>query len=429
MPRHPRGRTVNGRTITAAVTAVAAAALTFGPPAAAAPREDPGTHTDLYDPPNPLPAGEPGDVLRVEPSVAAVVPGTPAVIDATVTRVMYRSVGAAGTPVAVVGTVLVPTAPWSGDGPRPTVVLGPGTQGQGDQCAPSKLMTFGQEYEYLHIVPLLTRGYAVAVTDYEGLGTPGVHPYLNRESQGRAMLDLARAAQQLTDHGIDEGTRFGFWGYSQGGMSSAAAAELKDGYAPELPVVGAVAGAPPASLADLAVAGDGSTLSGGIGWVVNGFAAAHPEHADAMLAVFDDEGRAVLARAASSCVFDFPMLNPFLPTNRYTRDDRPIAEHLSEEPWVSIVKQQELGNITPTIPVFVSSNVSDDLVLRSGVDTMVAKWCAGGADVDYQRYDLPPLFPKTATGHAVGLLPSAAQGLQWLDQQFAGGPTGSTCST
>ncbi|MGV9745776.1 alpha/beta fold hydrolase [Rhodococcus zopfii] len=421
MPRNLRRLAM----ITAAGTAVAASLLT--PVAAADPVGDSGGYADLYLPPDPLPAGSPGDVLRVEPSVAAIVPGTPLAIDATVTRVMYRSVGAAGDPVAVTGTVLVPTAPWSGAGSRPTVVVGPGTQGMGDQCAPSKLMTFGQEYEYLQIAPLLSRGYAVAVTDYEGLGTPGIHPYLNRESQGYAMLDLARAARSLTDRGIAGDTRFAFWGYSQGGMSSAAAAELKDSYAPELPVVAAVAGSPPASLADLAVAGDGSTLSGGIGWVVNGFVAAYPDYAEEMLAVFNPEGRAVLDRAAISCVYDFPLLNPFSPTTRYTLDGRPIAEYLSAEPWATAVKRQELGNTPPSVPMFVAQNSADDFVLVSGVDKMVGKWCAAGVSVNYRRYPLPPVLTKTGTGHGIGLPPAAAEGLQWLDAQFAGGPTGGNC--
>ncbi|MCK8673397.1 lipase family protein [Rhodococcus sp. NPDC003382] len=410
-----------------AVAGITVAAPLAAPVAAADPAGRSGEYTDFYLPPDPLPAGSPGDVLRVEPSVAAIVPGTPLAIDATVTRVMYRSVGAAGDPVAVTGTVLVPTLPWAGTGPRPTVIVGPGTQGMGDQCAPSKLMVFGQEYEYLQIAPLLARGYAVAVTDYEGLGTPGIHPYLNRESQGHAMLDLARAARSLTELGIAEDTRFAFWGYSQGGMSSAAAAELKDSYAPELPVVGAVAGSPPASLADLAVAGDGSILSGGIGWVVNGFVAAYPDDAEEMLAVFNPEGRAVLDRAADSCVYDFPLMNPLAPTTRYTLDGRPIADYLSAEPWASAVKRQELGNTPPSVPMFVGQNAADDLVLVTGVDTMVGKWCAAGVSVDYQRYPIPPVLEKTVVGHGVGLLPAAAQGLEWLDAQFAGGPTGNNC--
>ncbi|MEU5843195.1 lipase family protein [Rhodococcus sp. NPDC047139] len=404
-------------------TIVAAALLATAPEVAIADSE-----TDFYTPPMSFDAASPGDVLRTAPSVAAVVPNTPAALDAQVTRVMYRSTNATGGPVATVGTVLVPSQPWNGPGPRPTVVLGPGTQGMGDQCAPSKLMTFGQEYEYIHIGPMLARGYAVAVTDYEGLGTPGVHPYLNRESQGRAMLDLARATRSLEDLGVAADGPLAFWGYSQGGMASASAAELASSYAPELSVAGAVAGSPPADLGDLAVAGDGSLLSGGIGWVVDGFVAAYPEHAPAMLAAFNPAGLDILRRAETACVYDAFSLNPFGQTTMYTIDGRPIVEHLDSEPWASLVAEQQLGNRTPSMPVFVAQSTGDDFVLVQGVDTMVDKWCASGADVTYRRYDLPPVLTKTGTGHLAGMFPALAEGLDWLDRRFAGEETAPGCA-
>ena len=43
----------------------------------------------------------------------------------------------------------------------------------------------------------LKAGYAVAETDYEGLGTPGVHPYLIGSSEGRSVLDIVRAAREI----------------------------------------------------------------------------------------------------------------------------------------------------------------------------------------------------------------------------------------
>ncbi|WP_241386970.1 lipase family protein [Rhodococcus sp. CH91] len=403
--------------------AVATVALLATAPSGAA--ADPVA--DFYVPPASFETASPGEVLRTAPSVAAIVPHTPAALDATVTRVMYRSTKATGGPVAVVGTVLVPTQAWTGPGARPTVVLGPGTQGMGDQCAPSKLMTFGQEYEYIHIAPMLARGYAVAVTDYEGLGTPGVHPYLNRESQGRAMLDLARATRSAEHLGLAPDGPIAFWGYSQGGMASASAAELAASYAPELPVVGAVAGSPPADLADLAVVGDGSLLSGGIGWVVNGFVAAYPEHAPTLLAAFDPAGLDILRRAETACVYDALSLNPFGQTSTYTVDGRPIAAHLGEEPWASLVAEQQLGNRIPSVPVFVAQSAGDDFVLVDGVDTMVDKWCSGGADVTYRRYDLPPVFTKTGTSHLMGMFPALVEGLDWMGNRFSGEDAGDGC--
>ena len=63
----------------------------------------------------------------------------------------------------------------------------------------------------------LKAGYAIVRTDYEGLGTPGDHPYLIGRSEGHSVLDAARAARKL-DSGI--GKRVVIAGHSQGGQSA-----------------------------------------------------------------------------------------------------------------------------------------------------------------------------------------------------------------
>jgi triacylglycerol lipase len=50
-------------------------------------------------------------------------------IMATGTRIMYRSTDARGNPMAVTGTCFEPYNDWPGQGPRPLIVYGPGTQG------------------------------------------------------------------------------------------------------------------------------------------------------------------------------------------------------------------------------------------------------------------------------------------------------------
>ena len=54
----------------------------------------------------------------------------------------------------------------------------------------------------------------MVATDYEGLGTPGDHPYLIGASQGRAVLDIVRAARQLDPDLSDQVMTAG---HSQGG--------------------------------------------------------------------------------------------------------------------------------------------------------------------------------------------------------------------
>ena len=89
-------------------------------------------------------------------------------------------------------------------------------------------------------------GYVVAATDYEGLGTPGVHPYLVGESEGRGVLDAARAAKALA--ATDAGDQVLVFGHSQGGQAALFAGELAASYAPELTVLGVAAAAPAADV-------------------------------------------------------------------------------------------------------------------------------------------------------------------------------------
>jgi triacylglycerol lipase len=52
-------------------------------------------------------------------------------------------------------------------------------------------------YEEPFVATMAARGFAIVMTDYEGLGTPGMHTYANRIAEGNAMLDAARAAKNL----------------------------------------------------------------------------------------------------------------------------------------------------------------------------------------------------------------------------------------
>ena len=158
-------------------------------------------YTAFYTPPNPLPPGQPGDLLRSEPSRLILEPsGTIGNYNATGTRIMYRSTDARGNPVAVTGTYFEPYNDWPGTGPRPLISYAVGTQGQGNQCAPSRQFNQGihysggwdimVNYEEAFIATMVARGFAIFMPDYEGLGTIGVmHTYVNRLAEGQALLD------------------------------------------------------------------------------------------------------------------------------------------------------------------------------------------------------------------------------------------------
>ncbi|MGH3359499.1 MAG: lipase family protein, partial [Nocardioidaceae bacterium] len=248
-------------TIGGSAALIAALVATAGAAPAAeqvAPAASIAATDDFYDTPATLPDGD-GDVIRDEPSTFYLDPAKLIEADAHVRRVMYKSTDAHGDPIAVTGTVLVPEHDWIGDGERPLIGYAAGTQGLGDQCAPSRQLAAGSEYEGAFLEGLLTRGYAVALTDYEALGTEGVHTYMARASQGHAVLDAVRAARNLGLDGVPADGPVALSGYSQGGGASAAAAELAADYAPDLGVDAAYAGAVPADLPAV-----GRNLDGGL---------------------------------------------------------------------------------------------------------------------------------------------------------------------
>lgn len=181
----------------------------------------------FYTPPTGLPQAD-GTLIRSEPlPLALSLPGLRGPLPGRATRLMYKSTDSTGRPVAVTGAYIEPTARWKGTGPRPLVVVAPGTLGQGDQCAASLGLehpvlfngrTLSVGYENLSIYRLLARGAAVVVTDYVGLGaTDRLHTYVNRVDGAHAVLDAARAARSVAGASVTPASPVGLFGYSQGG--------------------------------------------------------------------------------------------------------------------------------------------------------------------------------------------------------------------
>jgi alpha/beta superfamily hydrolase len=130
----------------------------------------------------------------------------------------------------VSGIVALPPDPPPQQG-YPVVSWAHGTLGLGDKCAPSrdseKIAQILPEHHLINQAPhellnaFLRQGWAVVMTDYEGMGIPGPHPYLLGESEARDVLDMVRAARQLYPQ-ISH--RLAIVGHSQGGQAALFAA-------------------------------------------------------------------------------------------------------------------------------------------------------------------------------------------------------------
>ncbi|QNG20084.1 lipase [Rhodococcus triatomae] len=418
--------------LAASVTAAALAGGLVAAPATA------GAQTDFYTPPAEL-GGTPGEILRADASDLAIRVATPdGVFPAQGTRLMYRSSDTHGDANAVTGTYLEPSLPWHGDGPRPLVALAPGTQGQGDQCAPSKqlnsLITYTPpldlftEYELLSINAMLLQGIAVVVTDYEGLGTPGHHTYVNRKASGHALLDAARAARNLPGTSVSPDSPVGLWGYSQGGGAVASAAELQPTYAPELTLKGAYAGAPPADLEATLEQIDGTFLTGAIGYTVNGLADAYPELRDNIDSVFNDRGRQMLAEVANACVVETGLRYGFQHTSDFTNSGEPLNVVVEGLPDVkAALADQRIGRQKPAVPVLIQHGTQDDIVPYGQGRQLALDWCAQGVDVQFTPNPTPPILPNVAVNHVVPLLAGMPEAVSYLNDRFADRPAPNNC--
>ena len=162
-------------------------------------------------------------------------------LNASSTKVMtYNMVNVQGKTAKATAMVILPKLPQPKDGYR-VVVWEHGTVGGGDSCAPSK-NKFNPRFKDM-AESLLAEGYVIVAPDYEGLGTPGIHPYLNLGSAAKSAIAAVKAAK---DH---YGTQLnGAWmsvGQSQGGHASLGTAEYANS---DANYKGAVAGAPASSL-------------------------------------------------------------------------------------------------------------------------------------------------------------------------------------
>ncbi|MGW1739964.1 lipase family protein [Nocardia sp. NPDC001965] len=387
--------------------------------------------------------GAGGDILRAEASrVALSAPGLPGTVSARSTRLTYASSDTHDAPTTVVGTFLEPTLPWTGPGERPLVAYAGGTQGQSAECAPSAMlaqviryqppadMVF--EYDAIAIYQLLARGMAVVMTDYHDYGTPGIHNFLNRKTQGYAVLDSARAALRLPGSGFGPASPVVLYGYSQGGMAAAAAAELQPQYAPDLNIRGAYVGGPLVGPQDYIARSDGRPgIAPAIAWILNGIAADYPDTRPVLDAALNDTGKSIMRDSIGKCggglsgAFVQPQ-----DTARWTTSGQPLTAVIDSSPELKkVFDEQRLGGLTPAVPVRLYSARHDDGVAPfSAVRGVAANWCGGGAPVQLEAdATVPPLSGFVGT-HDVAFFPSLTTSQQWVIDRVADVPAPVNCA-
>ena len=330
----------------------------------------------FYEAPSNLSAGKQGSVLRTEPITEGVPEG------ARAWRILYRSTAFdTGKPIAVSGVIFVPTgkAPRGG---RPVVAWAHPTTGVASKCAPS-IPANGSEDMIPGLESFLDDGYIVVGTDYPGLGTQGPHPYLVGSSEGRAVLDSVRAAQNFSR--AKAGDRFVLWGYSQGGQAVLFSAQMAPEYSPELELVGVAAAAPAVKLAEvlsLDVAKTAGKVLGSMTLVA--WSEVYP-NAD-LHQVLPDASIPPATTIANRCVI----------TKSDALHDLVSVEELKilgfvkpnvltkTQPWATIIKKNTPGAKPIKVPMLIMQVSAYQIVDPKTTTQYVKSQCAKRVRVEYQ---------------------------------------------
>ena len=351
-------------------------------------------------------AGRPGSLISAE-----TMPGAPD--GARAYRILYWSTGLAGEAIQVSGVVIDPGGAPPPDG-RPVVAWAHPTTGVVSRCAPSLARVFFGSVQGLRA--MLARGYVVTATDYPGLGTPEVHPYLVGQSEARAVLDSVRAAREIPEAGA--GNRFAAWGHSQGGQAALFTGLEASAYAPELKIVGVAAAAPASDLAALMTddlgTGGGNNITAMTLWSWSRVYGAP------MANFVTPEAEPIIDRLANLCVERwFDVLTRLGPTRALKQSFLRVDNLAEREPWRRLLEENSPGPLPPGIPVFLAQGSEDGLVRPSVTKAYRARLCENGSRVNFVLLQ--------DVGHAFVARDVASAAVAWIASRFAGEPAPTNC--
>ena len=316
----------------------------------------------FYEVPDPLPAGEPGDVIRTMPIEA------PA--GEVGLRIMYHSTDAEGDDRAVTGVVYHPAGEVEApEGGWPVIAWAHGTTGLAPVCAPSR-------------APMEPPGYGVegvrVATDYIGLGPDGeLHPYLSAAAEGHAVVDSVAAVRALPD--AHAGDRWVLAGHSQGGHAVLVASEVAAERLPDAELVGAVAIAPGAQLSRTY----GDDVTARIITTMVLFGAAQEDPAIDPSTYLRPEVHDAAAEAIETgCVND--VTNALLPFA--TSDDYFTVDPREESLGSAWLEDNDPGQVVFEAPLLVVQGGQDPIVVPARTTDLLTRLCDLGQQVEHLDY-------------------------------------------
>ncbi|WP_253662502.1 lipase family protein [Williamsia maris] len=352
----------------------------------------------------------PGTVLQSEnasdryPTLAALTDG--------ITAIRYRSTaGTSDAATEVSGVVFVPrgTPPVGG---WPLASIAHPTTGVTGDCGPSDFP--GLLGSAGTVATFLTNGFVVAFTDYEGLGAPGAHPYLEPKAAAHNVIDVVRAARNVEPR---SSTRWVTYGVSQGGQAAWAANELSADYGSGLRLLGSLSIVPPTDLSPLVDAMESGTLTTNqkieLPLVLTGLQVTHPELR------LDDYLRGSMRSALSvflTCAGDQTVLKQTIASRSPRSDVEPVDDAAAQRlrGWL---RDAALPGERAPAPMFVAYGTADDVVLPAWTVAALRRACALG--------DVVQVVPAPGQGH--GTLDLGAVPAEWILDRLAGRAAPDSC--
>lgn len=318
----------------------------------------------------------PGTVVDVAPlELGLSLPGASSARALTYTT-QWRS----GAPTTATGALFLPhgTPP---EGGWPVVAWAHGTVGLDDSCAPSRLPRTPRDTAYLD--HWLGQGYAVVAADYPGLGSDGLHRYLDGQSAANSVIDIVRAGRAVEPSLSD---RWVVIGQSQGGHTGLHTARAATARAPELDFRGTLTTGAPSNLEYLFPLGfpglpdlglDGLTVFAA--YIFAGLRDADPAlDLDGYLTPL---GREIVDAAERLCYDDL--------SDRYGEVGvgevlaRPLSDDRFRAAFTDYLAVPTAGYDRP---LFLAQGLRDATVPAPLAFTLIADLWAGGANAQFRTY-------------------------------------------
>ena len=363
------------------------------------PRLSPAMAEDFYAASPAELAGPPGSIIRIEPWPVE------GIYRARILCILYRSLDPGGRPITVSGSVIIPDFAIPPGGRRIVAWAHP-TTGVARHCAPTLTQTPFDSIAGL--TDLVAAGLVVVATDYPGLGTSGVHPYLVGVSEGRAVLDSIRAVKAIPEARTSD--QAAIWGHSQGGHAALWAGQLARAYAPEIQLRGVAVAAPATALGQLL--DDDEDTSGGKVLLALALHSWSQLFGYSPANVVRREDIPIIDKAGRDCIDITASALNALQTVGELGNAYLIGDPAKIEPWSAAMARNSPGSSRIGVPIFIAQGNSDNVVDPPVTKAYARNLCRNGETVDYRELE--------GIDHGMAARKSSSRAVGWMLERFEG---------